>query len=71
MSRASTVPPHHTYRDGPEPYLQLLALPQHEQTVAKLRELVEADYQRRLDHAAAPAAKAALSRIRLSSSQPS
>lgn len=39
--------------DALEPYQQLLTLPAHEQTVARLRELVEADYQRPRPRAAA------------------
>jgi hypothetical protein len=66
MSRASSLPP---ASDRDEPYQQLLRLPQHEQTVAKLRELVEADYYRRLDLATDPAARAALSLLNLSCSR--
>jgi hypothetical protein len=70
MSRCVDVP-HQASSEALEPYQQLLQLPAYEQTCAKLRELVEAEFQRRIERRTSAAADAALSQIRLSSSRPS
>lgn len=71
MSRASNLLPRQVPGNAPEPYQQLLALPAHEQTCAKLRELCEAYYSLKIDRHTQAATAAALSQLRLSSSRPS